>query len=90
MVYIHTSADTTTSRREAGPKIALQSFRMITGLGRAAVFIQLPRTHFTAAAAIQQQTNSRRAMWDLQWTLAHGGARNREDLCSQKKVNIYI
>lgn len=87
MVFIHTSADaTSSSTSKAGPKVALQPFSVVTRLGQATVLVQLPGANFAAAAAVQDDAHSRRALWHLQRTLTHGGAGGGgEDLYSQQQ-----
>lgn len=87
MVSIHTSADATGSSSEAGPKITLQPFRVVTRLSQAAVLVELPGADFAAAAAVQDDAHTGCALGHLQRTLTHGGARGggREDLNSQQQ-----
>lgn len=87
MAFVHTSADTTSgSTSKAGPKVALQSFGVVTRLGQAAVLVELPGAHFAAPAAVQDDAHAGRALGHLLWTLTHGGAGGRaEDLYNQQQ-----
>lgn len=74
-IQVRTSADATSSSAgNTGPKVALQSFRVVTRLGQAAVLVQLPGADFAAAAAVQDHANTGCALGHLQRTLTHGGA----------------
>lgn len=87
MVFINTSTDaTSSSTSKAGPKVALQSFSVVTRLGQAAVLVQLPGANFAAAAAVQDDAHAGCALGHLQRTLTHGGAGGGgEDLYSQQQ-----
>lgn len=87
MVFIHTSADaTSSSSSKAGPKVTLQPFSVVTRLGQAAVLVQLPGANFAAAAAVQDDAHAGCALGHLHRTLTHGGTGGggREDLYSQQ------
>lgn len=79
----HTSADAS-GGPVAGPEVALQPLGMVARLRLAAVFVQLSGTHFAAAAAIRDQTDSRRAFGKLLWARAYRWAAG-EDLSRKTK-----
>lgn len=74
MLCIRTSADATSSSgSKTGPKVALQPFGVVAGLGQAAVLVQLPGADFAAAAAVQDDAHAGCALGHLRLTLTHGG-----------------
>lgn len=91
MIFIHTSADaTSSSSSKTGPKVTLQSFSVVTGLGQTTVLVQLPGANFAAAAAIQDDTHAGCALGHLPRAITHGGAGGGgigggEDLYNQKE-----
>lgn len=87
MIFIHTSADaTSSSSSKAGPKVTLQPFSVVTRLGQATVLVQLPGANFAAAAAVQDDAHAGCALGHLRRTFTHGGARRGgEDLHSQRQ-----
>lgn len=68
-----TSADPLLSRG-TGAEIAFQPLGVITRLGLTAVLVELFSADFTAAAAVQNQTDSRGTFGHLQRALAGGRA----------------
>lgn len=90
MIFIHTSADaTSSSSSKTGPKVTLQSFSVVTGLGQTTVLVQLPGANFAAAAAIQDDTHAGCALGHLPRAITHrgagGGGIGGEDLYNQKR-----
>lgn len=65
----HTSADASGSP-ETGPEVALEPLGVVAGLRLAAVFIELPCTHFAAPAGVRHQADPRCTFGQLQGTLA--------------------
>lgn len=71
-MLLHTSADATScSSSKGGPKITLQTFGVVTGLGQAAILIQLPGTNFATTATVQDHADTGCALGHLQRTLTH-------------------
>lgn len=88
MGFVRTSADaTSSSSSEAGPKVTLQPFGVVTRLGQAAVLIQLPGANFAAAATVQHEAHTGCTLGHLRQTLARGGAGGGggEDLYSHQQ-----